>query len=202
MFRRTKHEATSGRDGADATAEIDTRVTVGWIQLRSPAMTASGTAGYGTELADVFDLSPSGRWSTKSLAAFEWPGNPAPRLHPTAMGMLNSVGLQGPGVELLARAHRAGPACGRAPRSWRASGAAPSTTTAGGRPAGRGPAGGGRGGGQPVVPQPRRTATRSSPTIRSNRRPCFAATAGCGRPRWAQLSANTDRIVDVAGTVR
>ncbi len=47
-------------------------------------MTASGTAGYGTELAGYLDLSALGAVVVKSLAAYEWAGNPAPRLHPTA----------------------------------------------------------------------------------------------------------------------
>ena len=46
-------------------------------------MTASGTAGYGTELASSFDLAELGAVVVKSLAAFEWAGNPAPRLRPT-----------------------------------------------------------------------------------------------------------------------
>ncbi|MEM1335723.1 MAG: dihydroorotate dehydrogenase, partial [Actinomycetota bacterium] len=76
-----------------------TRATrVGSVTLSSPVMTASGTAGYGAELAPFFDLSRIGAVVTKSLAAYEWPGNPAPRLHPTPQGMMNAVGLQGPGV--------------------------------------------------------------------------------------------------------
>jgi dihydroorotate dehydrogenase (NAD+) catalytic subunit len=62
-------------------------------------MTASGTAGYGTELAAYVDLSTVGAVVVKSLSAEPWPGNPAPRVHETASGMINSVGLQGPGVE-------------------------------------------------------------------------------------------------------
>jgi dihydroorotate dehydrogenase (NAD+) catalytic subunit len=73
-------------------------VRIGSVELKNPVMTASGTAGYGTELAAFMDLSALGAVVVKSLAAFEWPGNPAPRLHPTAQGMLNAVGLQGPGI--------------------------------------------------------------------------------------------------------
>src|ERR1044072_8646228 len=61
-------------------------------------MTASGTAGYGDELAAYFDLSSIGAVVTKSLAIFEWAGNPAPRVHATPLGLINAVGLQGPGV--------------------------------------------------------------------------------------------------------
>ncbi len=73
-------------------------VSIGSVTLKNPVMTASGTAGYGTELADSFDLAELGAVVVKSLAAFEWAGNPAPRLRPTPAGMLNSVGLQGPGI--------------------------------------------------------------------------------------------------------
>lgn len=61
-------------------------------------MTASGTAGHGDELAAYVDLSRLGAVVVKSLGAEPWPGNPAPRVHPTPAGMINSVGLQGPGV--------------------------------------------------------------------------------------------------------
>ena len=77
-------------------------VRIGSVELANPVMTASGTAGYGTELAAYLDLSALGAVVVKSLAAFEWAGNPAPRLHPTERGMLNAVGLQGPGVAALA----------------------------------------------------------------------------------------------------
>src|SRR4249919_1232217 len=77
---------------------VDTRVCVGSVELRNPVMTASGTAGYADELASFFDVSAIGAMVVKSLAAFEWAGNPAPRLHPTPQGMLNAVGLQGPGI--------------------------------------------------------------------------------------------------------
>lgn len=62
-------------------------------------MCASGTAGHGAELAEYMDLSLLGAVVVKSLAAFPWAGNPAPRIVAATGGMLNSVGLQGPGVE-------------------------------------------------------------------------------------------------------
>lgn len=71
---------------------------VGGVTLRSPVMNASGTAGFGDELAAYLDMSSLGAFVVKSLAAYEWQGNPAPRLHPTPLGMINAVGLQGPGV--------------------------------------------------------------------------------------------------------
>ena len=77
---------------------IDQRVRVGSVELRAPVMAASGTVGYGTEFADYLDFDALGAIVTKSLAPYEWPGNPSPRVHPTTAGMLNAVGLQGPGV--------------------------------------------------------------------------------------------------------
>ncbi|MYH96580.1 MAG: dihydroorotate dehydrogenase, partial [Acidimicrobiia bacterium] len=61
-------------------------------------MTASGTVGHGAELARYLDYSTLGAVVVKSLAPYEWPGNPPPRVHPVPAGMINSVGLQGPGL--------------------------------------------------------------------------------------------------------
>ena len=72
---------------------------VGSVELKSPVMNASGTAGHGTELHRYVDLSSLGAFVVKSLAPFEWVGNASPRLSPTTGGMLNAVGLQGPGIE-------------------------------------------------------------------------------------------------------
>ena len=74
-------------------------VTVGSITLPNPVMTASGTAGHGTELAGYFDLEELGAVVVKSLSVEPWPGNPSPRVHGTSSGMINSVGLQNPGIE-------------------------------------------------------------------------------------------------------
>lgn len=71
---------------------------VGSVRLPSPVMTASGTAGHGADLAAYVDLGSLGAVVSKSLLAEPWPGNPPPRVHETPAGMLNSVGLQGPGV--------------------------------------------------------------------------------------------------------
>jgi len=77
---------------------VDLRVSVGAVELPNPVLCASGTAGYGTELAGVMDLTAPGAVVVKSLSAEPWPGNPAPRVDATPAGMINSVGLQGPGV--------------------------------------------------------------------------------------------------------
>jgi dihydroorotate dehydrogenase (NAD+) catalytic subunit len=80
-------------------AGVDARVELGPLSLPNPIVAASGTFGHGDEVARHCDPSRLGAVTTKSLAPYEWPGNPPPRLHPTPAGMLNAVGLQGPGVE-------------------------------------------------------------------------------------------------------
>jgi dihydroorotate dehydrogenase (NAD+) catalytic subunit len=71
---------------------------VGAVELANPVMTASGTSGHGSELAEYGELADLGAVVVKSLSAEPWPGNPAPRVHEVGGGMLNSVGLQGPGL--------------------------------------------------------------------------------------------------------
>lgn len=73
-------------------------ISIGSVKLAQPILTASGTAGYGAEFDSYFPLREIGAVVTKSVAHFAWPGNAAPRLHPTKAGMLNAVGLQGSGV--------------------------------------------------------------------------------------------------------
>jgi dihydroorotate dehydrogenase (NAD+) catalytic subunit len=71
---------------------------VGTVSLPSPILTAAGTSGYGDELAAYGNLAELGAVVTKSLAAFAWEGNPAPRIAASGPHMLNAVGLAGPGV--------------------------------------------------------------------------------------------------------
>ena len=77
---------------------MNLRTRVGGVELANPILTASGTSGHGAELAPYIDLSSLGAVVVKSVSAEPWGGNPAPRLHPLDVGMLNSVGLQNPGV--------------------------------------------------------------------------------------------------------
>ena len=76
--------------------ELET--AIGSVRLPNPVMTASGTVGHGAELARYLDYSELGAVVVKSLAPYEWAGNPPPRVHPVSAGMINSVGLQGPGL--------------------------------------------------------------------------------------------------------
>ena len=78
--------------------KVDLSTTVGPIGLKNPVMSAAGTSGHGAELREYMDLSGLGCIVVKSLAHFSWDGNPAPRIVGAGPGMLNSVGLQGPGI--------------------------------------------------------------------------------------------------------
>lgn len=84
------------RSGPLRSAATATRV--GRVALGHPVLTAAGTSGHGAELAPYVPLAELGAVVVKSLRADPWPGNPAPRVHETPGGMLNSVGLQGRGV--------------------------------------------------------------------------------------------------------
>lgn len=92
MRRRT-------RPGTGLSLDVDPTVAVGPLRLPSPIVAASGTFGHGDEVVRLVDPARLGALTVKSLAAYPWAGNPPPRLHAAAAGgMLNSVGLQGPGV--------------------------------------------------------------------------------------------------------
>lgn len=179
---------------------MNTTVRIGSVELATPVMTASGTAGHGAELAPYFDLAEIGAVVVKSLAAFEWKGNPAPRVHPAGEGMINAVGLQGPGVQhwlahdlpaLAATGARVVVSIwGRSVDDYRAAAEMLAEAPSG------------------VVAV---EVNLSCPNL-EGRRGIFAhdadlsaevmrATAACGRPRWAKLSANTDRVAEVAAAV-
>ena len=79
--------------------EIDLTCRLGPVTLPNPIVAASGTYGHGDEVARLGDPSKLGAVTVKSLSIYSWAGNPAPRVWEAAAGMLNSVGLQNPGVE-------------------------------------------------------------------------------------------------------
>jgi dihydroorotate dehydrogenase (NAD+) catalytic subunit len=171
---------------------------VGSVELPNPVMTASGTTGHGTELASYLDLSALGAVVVKSLSAEPWAGNPPPRLHETPSGMLNSVGLQNPGVEAwlerdlpaleAAGARVVASIWGFTVESYAKAAAmlaeAPSTVLA-------------------------VEVNLSCPNV-EERRDMFAhsthgtaealdAAAACRRPRWAKLSPNVTDLPEIAG---
>lgn len=71
------------------------------LRLINPVMTASGTFGYGMEYEHLFDIQKLGAIVCKGTAHEPWEGNPQPRIAETDNGMLNSIGLQGIGVDAL-----------------------------------------------------------------------------------------------------
>lgn len=77
---------------------VDMSVKLGALTLRNPVMTASGTFASGREFSDFVDLSRLGAIVTKGVSSVPWFGNPSPRIAETPCGMLNSIGLQNPGV--------------------------------------------------------------------------------------------------------
>lgn len=76
-------------------------VDLGGIKMKNPINTASGTFGFGWQFEGFYDVSRLGAITTKGCAAEPWPGNPAPRMAEVTSGMMNSVGLQNPGVRGL-----------------------------------------------------------------------------------------------------
>ena len=80
---------------------VDTRVELSGIRLDNPIIPASGTFGFGSEFAELYDLNLLGSISIKGTTAQERFGNPTPRIAECTGGMLNSVGLQNPGVKAV-----------------------------------------------------------------------------------------------------
>ena len=78
-------------------------VNLGGVPMKNPVTTASGTFGYGQEYGALFDVSRLGAVTVKGVRACPWPGNPLPRHAEVPGGLLNAIGLQGPGVEAFIR---------------------------------------------------------------------------------------------------
>jgi dihydroorotate dehydrogenase (NAD+) catalytic subunit len=171
------------------------------VALPNPVMTASGTAGHGAELGAYVDLASLGAVVVKSLSAEPWPGNPPLRVTETGVGMLNSVGLQGPGVAawlrddlpplLRAGARVVASIWGRSVGDYERAAAlladAPPEVVA-------------------------VEVNLSCPNTEAGRdlfahsteatAAVVAATAACGRPRWAKLSPNVTDLVPIARAAR
>ncbi len=77
----------------------DLRTKLGQVELPNPILTASGCAGAGRELAQFIDVSKIGAVVTKSVMLAPRAGRPTPRMVETPSGMLNAIGLQGPGID-------------------------------------------------------------------------------------------------------
>lgn len=76
-------------------------VNIAGVEFKNPVTVASGTFGSGTEYHEFVDLNKLGAVTTKGVANVPWPGNPTPRIAETYGGMMNAVGLQNPGIDVL-----------------------------------------------------------------------------------------------------
>jgi dihydroorotate dehydrogenase (NAD+) catalytic subunit len=82
-----------------STTRPDLGVNIAGIRMKNPVMTASGTFGYGPEYADLVDLNKLGALVVKGICLHPTYGNNTPRTFETASGLINAIGLPGPGVE-------------------------------------------------------------------------------------------------------
>jgi dihydroorotate dehydrogenase (NAD+) catalytic subunit len=83
--------------------QVDLSVQVGALRFANPIIAAGGTFGYGVEFAPIVDLNRLGGIVTKGISREPLEGAPAPRLHETASGMLNAIGLQNIGVDAFVK---------------------------------------------------------------------------------------------------
>ncbi|MBQ3005205.1 MAG: dihydroorotate dehydrogenase, partial [Clostridia bacterium] len=77
----------------------DLRVNIAGVDFKNPVITASGTFGFGREYDELYDISQLGGISCKGTTLYKRLGNPPPRITETPMGIINSVGLQNPGID-------------------------------------------------------------------------------------------------------
>lgn len=83
------------------TTSVKLAVDLGGLTMKNPVTTASGTFAAGHEYSDFVDVSTLGAVTTKGVSLNGWEGNASPRIAETPSGMLNSIGLQNPGVKHL-----------------------------------------------------------------------------------------------------
>jgi dihydroorotate dehydrogenase (NAD+) catalytic subunit len=91
--------AIIGYDTDTPLPKVDMSTSLGDLHLPAPVLTASGCAAAGRELDQFFDITELGAVVTKSVMLQPRSGRPTPRMAETPSGMLNSIGLQGPGIE-------------------------------------------------------------------------------------------------------
>lgn len=95
----TRIRMRDGREPRGRSEHVDMRTRLAGLELANPVLTASGCAAAGRELAQFFDVAEIGAVVTKSIMLAPRSGRPTPRMAETSSGMLNSIGLQGPGIE-------------------------------------------------------------------------------------------------------
>ena len=74
---------------------------IGKLRLKNPLLLASGIAGFGEEYSEVFDLNLLGGFITKTITLHPLAGNPPPRIVETPSGMVNSIGMENPGLDVF-----------------------------------------------------------------------------------------------------
>ncbi|MCM8823813.1 MAG: dihydroorotate dehydrogenase [Candidatus Omnitrophica bacterium] len=77
------------------------RCRIGNVNLKNPIIAASGTFGYGKEMMDFFDINELGAFVTKTITLMPKEGNIPPRIYDLGFGILNSIGLENPGLEVF-----------------------------------------------------------------------------------------------------
>ena len=82
-------------------AEVNMAVNLGGLRMKNPVTVASGTFGAGQEYNDFVPVDELGAVTTKGVSLHGWEGNASPRIAETPSGMLNSIGLQNPGVQVM-----------------------------------------------------------------------------------------------------
>lgn len=80
---------------------MDLSVNIAGVTMKNPVTTGSGTFGSGEEFSEFVDLKSLGAVTTKGVANVAWPGNPTPRVAEVYGGMLNAIGLQNPGIDVM-----------------------------------------------------------------------------------------------------
>ncbi|MCY3850245.1 MAG: dihydroorotate dehydrogenase [Acidimicrobiaceae bacterium] len=175
----------------------DLSTAVGSVKLKAPVLTASGTVGYGAEFARYLRPAELGAVVVKSMKATPWEGNPAPRVHPTPAGMINSVGLQGSGVHHWLEHELP---------DLEATGAAIVASIWGNTIDEYSKAADALADAPPAVVA--LEVNVSCPNLEDRSRmfahsagatsDAIEASAGCGRPRWAKLSPNAPDISEIA----
>ena len=80
-------------------SKVDLSVNLAGVKMKNPVVVASGTFGFGREYGQFYNLNELGGICCKGLTLHRREGNPPPRIAETPMGILNSVGLQNPGVD-------------------------------------------------------------------------------------------------------
>ena len=80
---------------------VDTKINLSGIEMSNPIIPASGTFGFGYEFAEIYDINVLGSFSFKGTTKDARFGNPTPRIAECPQGMINSVGLQNPGVDAV-----------------------------------------------------------------------------------------------------